>query len=86
MARRRSVFCTASRAMVVVFDEGSTVRCSPYDFATATDLPGRDSMLVQSSVRFTHPSNFFVQMDLGGEFFRTDYTAVNVGLQLGWDF
>ena len=21
-----------------------------------------------------------------GEFFRTDYTAVNVGLQLGWDF
>ena len=57
-----------------------------YDFATATDLPGRDSMLVQSSVRFTHPSNFFVQMDLGGEFFRTDYTAVNVGLQLGWDF
>ena len=57
-----------------------------YDFATATDLPGRDSMLVQSSIRFTHPSNFFVQMDLGGEFFRTDYTAVNVGLQLGWDF
>ena len=57
-----------------------------YDFATATDLPGRDSMLLQSSVRFTHPSNFFVQMDLGGEFFRTDYTAVNVGLQLGWDF
>ena len=43
-------------------------------------------MLLQSSVRFTHPSNFFVQMDLGGEFFRTDYTAVNVGLQLGWDF
>ena len=36
-----------------------------YDFATATDLPGRDSMLLQSSVRFTHPSNFFVQMDLG---------------------
>lgn len=57
-----------------------------FDFATATDLPGRDSMLVQSSVRFTHPSNFFVQMDLGGEFFRTDYTAVNVGLQFGWDF
>ena len=57
-----------------------------YDFATATDLPGRDSMLLQSSVRFTHPSNFFVQMDLGGEFFRTDYTAVNIGLQLGWDF
>ena len=57
-----------------------------YDFATATDLPGRDSMLLQSSIRFTHPSNFFVQMDLGGEFFRTDYTAVNVGLQLGWDF
>lgn len=57
-----------------------------FDFATATDLPGRDSMLVQSSVRFTHPLNFFVQMDLGGEFFRTDYTAVNVGLQFGWDF
>ena len=57
-----------------------------YDFATATDLPGRDYMLVQSSIRFTHPSNFFVQMDLGGEFFRTDYTAVNVGLQIGWDF
>ena len=57
-----------------------------YDFATATDLPGRDSMLLQSNIRFTHPSNFFVQMDRGGEFFRTDYTAVNVGLQLGWDF
>ncbi len=57
-----------------------------YNFATATDLPGRDSMLVQSSLRFTHPSNFFVQVELGGEFFRTDYTAMNVGLQLGWDF
>ncbi len=57
-----------------------------YGFATATDLPGRDSMLVQSSIRLTHPSNFFVQVDLGGEFFRTEYTAVNVGLQLGWDF
>lgn len=57
-----------------------------FDFATATDLPGRDALLVRTGIRLTRPPSVFVQLDLGGEFLRTDYTAVHVGLQLGWDF
>ncbi len=57
-----------------------------YGFESATDLAGRDSLLVQGSLRLTHPSSFFAKVELGGEFFREHYTAVNVGLQLGWEF
>ena len=58
-----------------------------YGFESATDLPGRDSLLVQGSLRFRHPtSSFFAQIDFGGEFFREDYTSLQAGLQLGWEF
>ena len=57
-----------------------------YGFSTETALPRKDSMVLQSSVRLTHPSSFFIQAELAGEFFRSDYTAVNLGLRLGFAF
>ena len=57
-----------------------------YGFSTETALPRKDSMVLQSSVRITHPSSFFIQAELAGEFFRSDYTAVNLGLRLGFAF
>ena len=58
-----------------------------YDFTSATDLPGRDSLLLLGSLRFRHPtSSFFAQIDLGGEFFREDYSSIQAGLQIGWEF
>ena len=43
-------------------------------------------MVVQSNMRLTHPSNFFIKAELAGEFFRSDYSAVNLGLRLGFEF
>ena len=57
-----------------------------YGFLTETALPRKDSMVVQSSVRLTSPSSFFIQAELAGEFFRSDYTAVNLGLRMGFAF
>lgn len=56
------------------------------DFRTATELAGRDALLLQGSLRLHHTSNFFTQVDVGGEFFRTDAAAVNAGLSFGWEF
>lgn len=49
-------------------------------------VPRKDSMVVQSNMRLTHPSNFFIKAELAGEFFRSDYSAVNLGLRLGFEF
>lgn len=57
-----------------------------FGFSTSTDLPGKDAMLVQSSVRLSQPSDVFVEAYVGGEFFRTGYTSANVGIQFGWVF
>ena len=57
-----------------------------FRFASSTDLAGRDAMLLQSSLRLTSKDNFFLQMDLGGEMFRSDSSSVNAGLTLGWKF
>ena len=58
-----------------------------YDFKSATNLPGRDSLLLWGSLRFRHPTSpFFAQIDFGGEFFREDYSAIRAGLQIGWEF
>ena len=58
-----------------------------YGFTSATDLLGRDSLLLLGSLRFRHPtSSFFAQIDFGGEFFREGYTAMNLGLNLTWQF
>ena len=57
-----------------------------FGFSTSTDLPGKDAMLVQSSVRLSQPSNVFVEAYVGGEFFQTGYTSANVGIQFGWVF
>lgn len=56
------------------------------DFRSATELAGRDALLLQGSLRLHHTSNFFTQVEAGGEFFRTDAAAVNVGLSFGWKF
>ena len=55
-------------------------------FESATDLVGRDALLLQGSLRLHHTSNFFTQLEVGGEFFRTKATAANVGLSFGWEF
>lgn len=59
---------------------------SGQSFDSATDLAGRDALLLQGSLRLHHTSNFFTQVDAGGEFFRTEATAVNAGLSFGWEF
>lgn len=56
------------------------------DFRSSTELTGRDALLVQGSLRLTHASRFFAQIDAGGEFFRTSATSANVGLSFGWEF
>lgn len=56
------------------------------DFRSATELAGRDALLLQGSLRLHHTSNFFTQVEAGGEFFRTDAAAVNAGLSFGWEF
>lgn len=55
-------------------------------FRSSTELTGRDALLVQGSLRLTHASRFFAQIDAGGEFFRTSATSANVGLSFGWEF
>lgn len=55
-------------------------------FRSSTELTGRDALLVQGSLRLTHASRFFAQLDAGGEFFRTSATSANVGLSFGWEF
>ena len=45
------------------------------------------SLLLLGSLRFRHPtSSFFAQIDFGGEIFREDYSAIQAGLQIGWEF
>lgn len=56
------------------------------DFRSATELAGRDALLLQGSLRLHHTSNFFTQVEAGGEFFRTNAAAVNAGLSFGWEF
>lgn len=55
-------------------------------FRSSTDLTGRDALLVQGSLRLTHTSGFFAQVDAGGEFFRTSAASANTGLSFGWEF
>lgn len=54
-------------------------------FASATELVGRDSLLIQGSLRLTRGSDFFAQVDLGGEF-RTAGSSVNASLSFGLEF
>lgn len=55
-------------------------------FESATELVGRDALLLQGSMRIDHVDNVFTQLELGGEFFRTDNAAINVSLSVGWEF
>lgn len=57
-----------------------------FGFASDTSLTGRDAMVLQSSLTLTAKDNFSLQMNLGGELFRPNASAVNAGLTLGWTF
>ena len=57
-----------------------------FGFASDTSLTGRDAMVLQSSLTLTARDNFSLQMNLGGELFRSNASAVNAGLTLGWKF
>ena len=57
-----------------------------FGFASDTSLSGRDAMVLQSSLTLTAKDNFSLQMNLGGELFRSNASAVNAGLSLGWKF
>ena len=57
-----------------------------HDFSSDSNLPGRDSLLLQAGLTLTTVSDFSAQLEVGGEFFREGYTALNVGLNLAWQF
>lgn len=56
------------------------------DFRSATDLTGRDALLLQGGIRLNHSNGVFTQLDAGGEFFGYKTSAVNIGLNVGWTF
>ena len=41
---------------------------------------------MQAGLTLATVSDFSAQLEVGGEFFRTGYTAMNVGLNLAWQF
>lgn len=55
-------------------------------FESDTDLPGRDSLLLQAGFALSSNKDFTAKLDVGGEFFRQDYTGMNIGLDLSWQF
>ena len=57
-----------------------------HEFSSDTELPGRDSLLLQAGLTLATVSDFSAQLEVGGEFFRSGYTALNMGLNLGWTF
>lgn len=58
----------------------------PTIFPSDSNLPGRDSLLVQAGLTLATVSDFSAQLEIGGEFFREGYTAMNLGLNLTWQF
>lgn len=58
-----------------------------FGFSSATALPGRDAMILQSSLTLTSADDTFsLQLSAGGECFRNESAGVNAGLTLGWKF
>ena len=55
-------------------------------FESDSDLPGRDSLLLQAGFTLSNNKDFTAQLDVGGEFFRQNYTGMNIGLDLSWQF
>ena len=55
-------------------------------FESRSDMPGRDAMLVHSSVRANHISGFFAQVELGAELFRSQSSSCFGGFSFGLDF
>lgn len=50
------------------------------------DLPGRNRQLLQAGFILATVSDFSAQLEVGDEFFRTGYAAMNIGLNVGWTF
>ena len=67
---------------------GSSARFEGYGpgFESRSDMPGRDAMLVHSSVRANHVSGFFAQAELGAELFRSQSSSCFGGISLGMEF
>ncbi|MBQ4133686.1 MAG: autotransporter outer membrane beta-barrel domain-containing protein [Desulfovibrionaceae bacterium] len=55
-------------------------------FESATELTGRDAMLLQGSLRLDHEAGVYTELNLGAELFRQSSQAVNVSLNFGWEF
>ena len=55
-------------------------------FYTSTELSDRDALLLQTGFRLNVRDDFYARLDVGGEVFREDSSAVNFGLTLGWKF
>ena len=55
-------------------------------FESRSDMPGRDTMLVHSSLRASHTSGFFAQVELGAEFFRSQSSSCFGGFSFGLEF
>ena len=55
-------------------------------FESRSDMPGRDAMLVHSSVRANHTSGFFAQVELGAELFRSQSSSCFGGFSFGLEF
>lgn len=57
-----------------------------YDFDSETELPGRDSLLVQAALNLTTVSEFSARLEVGAELLRTGYSSGTLGLTLSWSF
>ena len=55
-------------------------------FESRSDMPGRDAMLIHSSVRANHISGFFAQVELGAELFRSQSSSCFGGFSFGLEF
>lgn len=52
-------------------------------FESQSEMPGRDAMLVHSSLRASHSSGFFAQVELGAELFRSQSSSCFGGFSFG---
>ncbi len=66
----------------------SSARFKGYNpgFESRSDMPGRDAMLIHSSVRANHVSGFFAQVELGAELFRSQSSSCFGGFSFGLEF
>lgn len=67
------------------FSSSAAFRGYSPDFESQSEMPGRDAMLVHSSVRASHASGFFAQVELGAELFRSQSSSCFGGFSFGME-